>query len=121
MLPLWWTRPGASEPEVVGSDYLHSYVQPEDDQDADGLPDAWEISVGLDPTDAAGGGYADTDHDSLNDIDEYQRGLNPTVAFWQDGGVPGCLQVERWNGIANSDSMAVLFTSGRFGEKPGFN
>ena len=46
---LWWTLPGETEPEVIGSEYLHSYVQPEDDADMDGLPDSWEIAVVLIP------------------------------------------------------------------------
>lgn len=48
----------------------------EEDQDGDGLPDAWEIANGLnpnDPTDA----WVDSDGDGLTNIQEYNLGLNP--------------------------------------------
>jgi hypothetical protein len=76
-ITLWWTRPGETEPEVIGSEYLHSYAQPEDDADMDGLPDAWEIANGLDPNDGTGGGYTDTDGDTYSDLTEYQMGYDP--------------------------------------------
>jgi hypothetical protein len=74
---LWWTRPGETEPEIIGSDYLRSYAQPEDDADMDGLPDAWETANGLDPTDGTGGGYADADGDTWSDLEEYRQGYDP--------------------------------------------
>ena len=77
---LWWTLPGETKPEIIGSQYLHSYVQPDDDQDADGLPDAWELANGLNPSNGIGGGYKDTDGDGYSDFIEFSAGLDPQAA-----------------------------------------
>ena len=109
------SSPGQPALEIIGSEFLHSYIQPEDDADMDGLPDAWETSVGLDPTDGAGGGYLDHDLDGLRDIEEYQMGLSPFVPL--TGGLPGCLLVERWNSV-NGLTVSDLVESDRFGGEP---
>ncbi len=114
---LWWTRPGATEPEIIGSEYLRSYAQPDDDQDMDGLPDALEIAGGLDPFDGTGGGYLDTDGDGFSDHEEVNiMGTSPTLLPWQEG-VPGTLQVERWNSIPGTQ-VSDLLESDRFGGEP---
>ncbi|MBN2871777.1 MAG: hypothetical protein JXJ30_02555, partial [Halothiobacillaceae bacterium] len=86
---LWWQVPGASEPEIIGSQYVHSYVQPADDLDGDGLPDAWEAAHGLDPESGIGGGYADFDGDSWCDIEEYVLGTDPADADADGDGLSG--------------------------------
>lgn len=57
------------------------------DQDSDGIPDAWEILYGLnpsDPSDASG----DKDGDGANELQEFLAGTDPTVSddfpglFW---------------------------------------
>ena len=86
---LWWTLPGATEPEIISSDYLHSYVQPENDFDCDGLPDDWEFATGLDTNLANGGGMRDCDGDSYSDYEEYLYDLNPIVADEDADGLSG--------------------------------
>lgn len=50
------------------------------DSDGDGMDDAFEVSVGLDPNDSTGVNGADgnNDGDSLTNITEYNLGLNPS-------------------------------------------
>ncbi len=46
------------------------------DLDGDGIPDAWETSYGLDPTDATDA-LADPDGDGRTNLDEYLNSTNP--------------------------------------------
>ena len=87
---LWWTLPGETEPEIIGSQFLHSYVQPADDSDGDGLPDAWENEVGFgDPNQPNGGGLRDADGDAYSDYEEYMNNTDPTVADEDSDGLSG--------------------------------
>lgn len=52
------------------------------DSDGDVLPDGWEVTYGLNPTNAADAS-ADPDDDGLTNLQEYQRGFDPTEV---DGG-----------------------------------
>lgn len=54
-------------------------AQPAGDADGDGLPDAWELQVGLDPLSAAGadGALGDPDGDGLVNRDELASGSHP--------------------------------------------
>jgi hypothetical protein len=56
---------------------------PPGDGDADGLPDAWETAVGLDPQSAAGpdGVNGDPDADGLSNTQEHQQQTHPRGAF----------------------------------------
>lgn len=46
------------------------------DADADGMPDAWELAVGLDPTDSLDAAL-DPDSDNLTNLDEYRFDTYP--------------------------------------------
>jgi len=90
---LWWQRPGSTLWEVIPSSYLQSYVQPSDDKDQDGLPDAWEAANGLEPNNGRGGGYLDHDGDLSNDLLEYQLGTSPRTVDSDGDGLRGVNEV----------------------------
>jgi Putative binding domain, N-terminal/Viral BACON domain len=50
------------------------------DSDGDGMPDAWETSMGLAPNNPADGG-SDPDDDGVSSRDEYARGTHPRGMF----------------------------------------
>jgi hypothetical protein len=52
------------------------------DADADGLPDAWESTFGLDPTDSADAGL-DADGDGRTNIQEFDGGTHPVGRHWR--------------------------------------
>ena len=50
------------------------------DSDGDGIPDAWELAYGLNPTNAADA-ILDADIDGMNNLNEFLAGTNPTNAL----------------------------------------
>lgn len=93
---------------------LESYTPDPDDQDDDGLPDSWEVTVGLNPGDngsinSADGSWADPDNDGFTNYEEYRAGSNPFVA----GGIGGYVQRDIWVGIGGSN-VSNLTSSSNF-------
>ncbi|MCW3785958.1 pectate lyase family protein [Plebeiibacterium sediminum] len=63
-------------PEYKGTPYV--------DTDKDGMPDAYEIKVGLNPNDASDAN-GDINHDGYTNIEMYINGINPKFSVnWQD-------------------------------------
>ena len=56
------------------------------DADEDGLPDDWEISVGLDPSEPLDA-LADNDKDNLNNLQEFAAGTSPFSADTDNDGI----------------------------------
>jgi len=54
-------------------------LQVSSDNDEDGMPNSWERTNGLDPW-AAADASADTDHDHISNLHEFQLGTSPTNA-----------------------------------------
>lgn len=80
---------------LLPSSILKSNIPDPNDDDDDGLPDDWEVQMGLDDLTALNGmgQYGDPDGDGVTNLDEYQFGGNPLVFE----GVPGNLTRELWN------------------------
>ncbi|NRB76009.1 MAG: hypothetical protein HRU46_16740 [Verrucomicrobiales bacterium] len=79
-----WQRPGG-EIEIIEGQFLRSWRENSDDLDDDSLPDAWESLYGLDSNDNGSvstleGQRGNFDGDDWNNLEEFQLGLNPTVA-----------------------------------------
>ena len=74
-----WTPPGQPTAILEGG-ALHSLAIPEADQDDDGLPDAWEATVGLDP-ERRDHPHRDPDGDMLSTLGEHQHGTHPRQAL----------------------------------------
>jgi hypothetical protein len=66
-----------SQKAVGGWPELNSQAAPPD-TDGDGMPDAWESSHGLSPSDVADGAK-DRDGDGYTNVEEYLNGTDPTV------------------------------------------
>jgi len=58
-----------------------------EDGDSDGMPDAYETAVGLDPADGADAAL-DNDSDTLTNLEEYQRGTDPNVVDTDGDSLP---------------------------------
>jgi subtilisin family serine protease len=90
---------------LTGSDTVNvTVLDSETDNDADGLPDGWEIQYFGDTTSQNGNG--DPDGDGLTNLEEYQSGSNPTVA---DGIPPAVAQVSTRAG--DTDAVITFGTS----------
>jgi pectate lyase len=71
------TAEGYGKYTVGGWPELESAPAPVD-SDKDGMPDAWEIKYGFDPSNPADGSE-DKDGDGYTNVEEYLNGTNPTV------------------------------------------
>ena len=67
-----------SDPKEVGGypEFTFSPAAVPADTDGDGMPDAWEKTHGLNPTDASDGA-ADADKDGYTNVEEFLNGTNP--------------------------------------------
>jgi len=79
-----WQVPGQAR-VIIPNTVFQSDVPEDSDADNDGLPDAWETSVALSPTDNGytdlkQGEFGDFDADGLSNLLEYQYGTNPKSA-----------------------------------------
>lgn len=96
--------------QVIPGSALRSYVPDPDDQDDDGMPDSWELQVGLDPND---NGQTNIDQRAYSDIDgdgilnwlEFQYGGNPFVV----GGNKGYLEFDVWTGIGGAQVDDLVY------------
>jgi hypothetical protein len=80
-----WVQAGASAgARVPGAAHIGQ------DQDGDGLPDAWETAHGLNPRSASG----DPDRDGLPNGDEWANGTDPQNADTDGDGLPDLWEVE---------------------------
>ncbi|MBX7157437.1 MAG: hypothetical protein K1X66_03520 [Verrucomicrobiae bacterium] len=75
---------------ILGFFLEANYLYAEPDSDQDGLPDAWELEYGLDPTDSLDA-KGDDDQDSLTALQEYQLKTNPTLYDTQGFGMSDSL------------------------------
>lgn len=93
-------------------DYIE--LQPFNDSDGDGMPDAWEIANGLDPDNPADASR-DTDGDGVTNLQEYLAGTSPNPGYGSAGtvtistdianayekeGVPARLKITRTGGTS---------------------
>jgi hypothetical protein len=102
--------------QVVAAESQRSEYDEPLDLDEDSLPDSWETQHGLSPLDGGAtdwnqGEYGDPDHDLMSNIEEYGRGLNPTVA----NPAPGRILVERWNNVFSYDVAHLIASSRIYG------
>ena len=74
--------PGGVGGSITFDNALLQIYNPIVDDDADGLPNVWENTYGLDPNDATGvnGASGDPDGDGLLNIDEYNNGSSPILS-----------------------------------------
>jgi hypothetical protein len=72
------------------------------DSDNDGIPDGWEITHGLNPTNVADA-TLDPDGDGLVNLAEYQYGTQPLVADTDHDGLNDGVEVNTWH----SDPLAM--------------
>ena len=98
-----WQIPGGQR-EILPGSVLSTYIPTADDQDDDGLPDAWEIANGLSPTDNGhlnpkNGAQGDLDGDGLTNAAERKAGTRADLTD-TDG-----------DGVNDRDEVEILETS----------
>ena len=101
------------------------WIVPELDSDGDGLPDAVEVLLGLDPNNSDTGGTGipdgskDFDHDGLSNAAEVLLGTDPTNEDTNGNGVKdGDEDLDDHDGLKNSQEIA-LGTNPRLADSDG--
>ncbi len=113
-----WSYTGQAQQVIPGA-ALRSYVPDPNDIDDDGLPDDWEVAMGLNPRDNGSinpndGSYGDPDADGLNNFTEYTTHGDP----FHKGGNLGLMQYECWRLPSSTGQITDLTVSGAIGRSP---
>ena len=88
-----------SSETVVGTNFTNP------DTDGDGMPDGWEVSYGLNATNA-GDASLDSDGDGLTNLQEYEYRTDPTNADTDGDGMPDGWEVD--NGYSPIDNKVPV-------------
>ncbi|QTA86343.1 DUF4114 domain-containing protein [Desulfonema magnum] len=104
---VWLADDMSGDTTGVGSDEPPPPPAPGSDDDNDGMPYAWEVANGLNPSanDAAG----DPDGDGVSNLNEYKKGTNPKKADTDGDGIPDGWEISKGlnpsvnDGAADSD------------------
>jgi len=107
-LKVRWKTPGSDAFVTIPSSVLLSSHPHRNDADDDLLPDAFERSIGMDPTSGTGvdGPYGDLDGDKLANLFEFEIGTNPALADTDDDGIDDF--VEFYSGTDPLDPLDCL-------------
>jgi len=113
-----WVLPGGKTSQIIGGDSLASWKHDPEDADDDGLPDAWQKSVGLladgvDP--GLRNAWADADHDGISNWEEWKAGTNPLKP--DSVRTTNMLTCETWTDLPGSQ-IKDLVLNGRYPAKP---
>ena len=110
-----WGDAGAFPPNNDGGPEQRygagSFKVASDDEDEDEMPDAWEIANGLDPEDAEDAGR-DADNDGLNNLKEFQLGLDPNSDDTDEDGAKDGFEYDNDTDPNNPDSDDDGLTDG---------
>ncbi|MBP3405899.1 MAG: LamG domain-containing protein [Kiritimatiellae bacterium] len=75
---IWSEALTPNQVKSVRSQFLGDSIDPNDDDDSDGIPNGWEVRYGYDPRDGSDA-QSDHDGDGLTNLQEFRLGRNPCV------------------------------------------
>ncbi|HEX5791080.1 MAG TPA: PA14 domain-containing protein [Luteolibacter sp.] len=110
-----WQVPGQTR-TIIPNTVFQSDIPEDGDADNDNLPDAWESSVALSPTDNGytdlkQGEFGDIDADGLSNLQEYQYGTNPKFVDSDGDGYSDSDEVNLYRSnplVSNNLAPAIL-------------